>query len=129
MSRTSGLGAKSLTRGLSDVAAWFVVAPELRSLRDAAGVTGRAPVLLLPPPGAFPRTAHHPPRLEAVDQLHRRVMAHEQPRGERVDRGGRPRLERLELEQRHVLLGLDPRRAGGLLADLQEAADLIAEVR
>src|SRR5436190_8255481 len=52
MSRTSGLGAKSLTRGLADVAAWFVVAPELRSLRDAAGVTGRAPVLLLPPPGA-----------------------------------------------------------------------------
>src|SRR5207237_6946453 len=41
----------------------------------------------------------------------------------------RPSREPLELEQRHVVLGLDPRRASGLLADLQEAADLIAEVR
>src|SRR5207253_11483498 len=47
---------------------------------------------------------------------------------QRVDRGGRARLERLDLEQRHVLLRLDARRAGRLLANLEKAADVVPEI-
>jgi hypothetical protein len=85
--------------------------------------------LHLSPISAVARTPNPSGRFQTTAQLDRAVVANLQPLGQGAD--GRFLSERrsFDCQQRLVLLWLDPCRTRDALAEIQEAANLIAEVR
>ncbi len=70
-----------------------------------------------------------PMRLGPVEQLYGAVMLELQPLSQLPYRGLHAGREPTQREQQLVLLGLDPDRAGRLLAEVQKAANLVAKLR
>ncbi len=64
---------------------------------------------------------------EAATQFDRAVVADLQALGESADGGRHSRWQPLESEQSLMLLRLNAGCAGGILAEIQEAADFVAE--
>jgi hypothetical protein len=77
---------------------------------------------------SVPAPVHHPPRHKSIDQLDGAVVPDLQPLGERTDGGRAPSLQSFELQQQRVLLGLDPRRPGRVLASTEKTAQLIPQI-
>jgi len=73
--------------------------------------------------------AHEAARFEAVEQLDEAVMLQMESLGEVADRGFVGPWSALHGEKQLVVLGLETGDAGGLLAEIQEAANLIPELR
>jgi len=65
---------------------------------------------------------HHPARHESIDELDGAVVPDLKPLGEGTDGGRPPSLEAFQLQQQRVLLRLDPRRPGHVLASTEETA-------
>jgi hypothetical protein len=64
---------------------------------------------------------------QAVNQLHRAVVADLQPLRQRADTGLDPLGKAADNKQQLVLLGIDAGGAGGLLAEGEELPDLVPE--
>jgi len=75
--------------------------------------------------GAFEQSL----RFEAAAQFNRAMVANLQALGERANGGGQRGRQSFQGKQSLVLLGLDAGGAGGILAEIQEAADFVAESR
>src|SRR5262245_1693600 len=83
----------------------------------------------LPAVGGAAHPAHEPPLLHPIHQLHRAVVPHLQPLGERSHRRLDPIRDSLDREQQLMLLGLEARVARGLVAEPKEAPKLVAKIR
>jgi hypothetical protein len=68
-------------------------------------------------------------RGQAIDELNHGVMAELEPLRESTDRRRLPALEPLHLEQQQILLRLDAGGTGGSLANPQEPANLVPQIR
>ena len=71
----------------------------------------------------------HAARRESIDQLNDGMMAELEAFGQRTDRRRLSTFETLDLEQEQIVLRLDARRAGDDLANAQEPANLISQIR
>ena len=75
-----------------------------------------------------PIAADHSEGGQAVDELDDRVVLELELPGERADGREAVRRKPLDGEQQLVLLGLEPRLAGRLLAEGEEAPEEVAEM-
>jgi len=71
----------------------------------------------------------HPLPHETIHQLHRGVVPDLQPLGQGADRCRLTTLESLHLQEQQILLRLDASGMGSDLADAQEPANLVAQIR
>jgi len=83
----------------------------------------------LSPVGGVRRAPHEPARLHPIDELDRAVMPELQPLGEPADGGGDAGRHAAQRKQELVLLRLEARLPGRLLAEAEEAPELVPELR
>ena len=83
----------------------------------------------LPPINCASATFDKPLTHRPINQLNRAVMLQLEPLGEVADRGAFSFGEAFQGEHQLMLLRLQPRRVGGLLAEMNEATDLEAKRR
>jgi len=100
-----------------------------REAREELLATSREDHRYPPPVARRPRAPHDTARLHPVDELDRAVMAQLQALGDRPDRRLGPVGHPPHREEGLVLPWLEAGAAGGLLAEVEEAAKLVAELR
>src|SRR4029077_4516139 len=102
------------------------VSESRRSRRAPAGGRGTVTRPRMGPGGGRRPQGRGPPR---VDELDGAVVTELEPLGEGADRGRDAGRHATDGEQQLVLPGLEPDRAGSLLAEAKEPSQLVAERR